>query len=141
MTLEPHPLQPGWCSLDLESFGFRADDTIEATALHVLTTLCGFHPLEMPSHPIGLFSAEKEDYPMWKARVDHDKDVWALYPGHTAQLTVRCISALYHLQALRAEAMSQLMGLVESTKMTLDNREDLVVDLSTKLVEKDLQVE
>jgi hypothetical protein len=28
-------------------------------------------------------------------------------------------------------------GLVESTKITLDNREDLVVDLSTKLVEKD----
>ena len=33
------------------------------------------------------------------------------------------------------------MGLVESTKITLDNREDLVVDLSTELVEKDLQVE
>jgi TolA-binding protein len=32
------------------------------------------------------------------------------------------------------------MGLVESTKITLDNREDLVVDLSTEL-EKDLQVE
>jgi chromosome segregation ATPase len=33
------------------------------------------------------------------------------------------------------------MGLVEATKITLDNREDLVVDLSTELVEKDLQVE
>jgi predicted RNase H-like nuclease (RuvC/YqgF family) len=32
--------------------------------------------------------------------------------------------------------MSQHMGLVESTKITLDNREDLVVDLSTELVEK-----
>jgi hypothetical protein len=32
-------------------------------------------------------------------------------------------------------------GLVEATKITLDNREDLVVDLSTELVEKDLQVE
>jgi septal ring factor EnvC (AmiA/AmiB activator) len=37
--------------------------------------------------------------------------------------------------------MSQLMGIVESTKITLDNKEDLVVDLSTELVEKDLQVE
>ena len=37
--------------------------------------------------------------------------------------------------------MSQLMGLVESTKITLDNRDDHVVDLSTELVEKDLQVE
>jgi chromosome segregation ATPase len=42
---------------------------------------------------------------------------------------------------LRGEAMSQLMGLVESTKITLDNREDLVVDLSTELVEKGLQFE
>jgi uncharacterized coiled-coil protein SlyX len=32
-------------------------------------------------------------------------------------------------------------GLVESTKITLDDREDVVVYLSTELVEKDLQVE
>jgi uncharacterized coiled-coil protein SlyX len=37
--------------------------------------------------------------------------------------------------------MSQLMALLEATKITLDNKEDLVVDLSTELVEKDLQVE
>jgi hypothetical protein len=85
----------------------------------------------MSTHPTGLFLAEKEDNPMWKDRVEHAKDVWALYHGHTAYLTVRCMSALYHLQALRGEAMSQLIGLVESTKITLDNREDLVVDLST----------
>jgi hypothetical protein len=30
MTLEPHPLQPGWRSLDSESFGYMAEDTIEA---------------------------------------------------------------------------------------------------------------
>jgi hypothetical protein len=66
MTLEPHPLQPGWRSLDSESFGFRAEDTIESTALHVLTTFCGFHPLELSTHPIGLFPAEKVDDPMWK---------------------------------------------------------------------------
>jgi hypothetical protein len=33
------------------------------------------------------------------------------------------------------------MGLVEATKITLDNKEELVVDLSTEMVEKDLQVE
>jgi uncharacterized coiled-coil protein SlyX len=141
MTLEPHPLQPGWRSLDFESFGFRAEDTIESTALHVLMTFCGFHPLEVSTHPIGMFPIEKEDNPMWKDRVEHAKDVWALYSGQTAHLTVRCMNALYRLQAVRGEAMSQLIGIVESTKITLDNREDLVVDLSTELVEKDLQVE
>jgi septal ring factor EnvC (AmiA/AmiB activator) len=78
---------------------------------------------------------------MWKDQVEHAKDVWALYPGQTAHLTVPCMNALYCLQAVRGEAMSQLMGLVEATKITLDNREDLVVDLSTEMVEKDLQVE
>jgi hypothetical protein len=39
MTLEPYPLQPGWRSLDSESFGYRAEDTIEAIALHGLTLL------------------------------------------------------------------------------------------------------
>jgi hypothetical protein len=141
MTLEPHPLQPGWRSLDSESFGYRAEDTIEAIALHGLTTFYGFHPLELSTRPIGLFPAEKEDDPMWKDRVEHAKDIWALYQGQTADLTVRCMNALYRLQAVRGEAMSQLMALVEDTKITLDNREELVVDLSMEMVEKDLQVE
>jgi TolA-binding protein len=46
------------------------------------------------------------------------------------------MNALYRLQAVQGEAMSQLMVLVEATKITLDNREDLVVDLSSELVEK-----
>jgi hypothetical protein len=99
--LEPHPLQPGWCSLDSESFGYRAEDTIEVIALHGLTTFCGFHPLELSTHPIGLFSAEKEDDPMWKDRVEHAKDIWAIYPGQTAHLTVWCMNALYRLQVMR----------------------------------------
>jgi hypothetical protein len=33
LTLEANPLQPGWRSLDSETIGFRADDTIEAAAM------------------------------------------------------------------------------------------------------------
>jgi hypothetical protein len=46
--------------------------------------------------------------------------------------------SLYRLQVMRGEAMSHLMALLEATKITLDNREELVVDLSTEMVEKDL---
>jgi uncharacterized coiled-coil protein SlyX len=141
MTLEPHPLQPDWRSLDSVSFGYRAEDTLEAIALHGLTTFYGFHPLELSTHPIGLFPAEKEDDPMWKDRVEHAKDIWAIYPGQTAHLMVRCMNALYRLQVMQGEAMSHLMALLEATKITLDNREELVVDLSTETMEKDLQVE
>jgi hypothetical protein len=76
-----------------------------------------------------------------KPKAPNTKDVWALYPGQTAHLTVRCMDALYCLQVMRGEAMSHLMALLETTKITLDNREELVVDLSTEMVEKDLQVE
>jgi hypothetical protein len=44
LTLESHPLQPGWRSLDSKTVGFRADDTTEAAVLKALTTLCGYHP-------------------------------------------------------------------------------------------------
>jgi TolA-binding protein len=37
--------------------------------------------------------------------------------------------------------MTHLTGLTQTTKTTLDDREDFVVDLSSMLVEKDLQVE
>jgi hypothetical protein len=107
--------------------------------MHVLTTFCAFHPLEMATHPIELFPTAKEDDPMWQDRVDHAKEVWALFAGATARLTVWCMSALYRLRDLQREAMPQLMGLAQDAKVTITDREDLVVDLSIELVEKDLQ--
>jgi hypothetical protein len=95
----------------------------------------------MRTHPIGLFLAEKEDDPVWKDWVDHATNVWAIYPRPTTQLTVWCMGALYHLQALQHEAMSHLIGLARTAKVTIGDKEDLVVDLSTKMVEQDLQIE
>jgi chromosome segregation ATPase len=37
--------------------------------------------------------------------------------------------------------MADLANIAQSTKLTLDSLEDFVVDLSSELVEKDLQVE
>jgi hypothetical protein len=51
------------------------------------------------------------------------------------------MSALYRLQALQSDAMAHLTDLAQTTKITLDSREDFVVDLSLELVEKDLHVE
>jgi hypothetical protein len=53
-------LQPGWHSLDSETIVFRTDDTTKAAAMKTLTTFCGYHPLEMVMHPLGLFPAEKK---------------------------------------------------------------------------------
>jgi uncharacterized coiled-coil protein SlyX len=144
LTLEAHPLQPGWCSLDSETVGFRTNNTTQAAAMKTLTTFCGYHPLKMVMHPLGLFPAEKKDDPMWCNRlsdVKDVKDVWAMYPDLVGRVIVQCLSALYRLQALHSDAMAHLANLAQTTKLTLDCREDFVVDLSSELVEKDLQVE
>jgi hypothetical protein len=123
------------------TIGFRADDTTEAAALKTLTTFCGYHPLEMVMHPLGLFPAEKRDDPMWCNRVSHVKDVWAMHPDQVRRITVQCMSALYCLQFLQSDTMTHLTNLAQTTMITLDSREDFMVDLSSELVEKDLQVE
>jgi hypothetical protein len=138
LTLEAHPLQPGWLSLHSEMIGFRTDDTTEAATMKTLTTFCGYHPLEIVMHPLGLFPAKKKDDPMWCNRVSHVKDVWAMYPDLVGRVTVQCMSALYRLQALQSNAMAHLANLAQTTNLTLDSLEDFVVDLSSELVEKDL---
>jgi hypothetical protein len=88
LTLEAHPLQMGWRSLNSETVGFTTDDTTEATAMKTLTTFYGYHPLEMVMHPLGLFPTEKKDDPMWCNFVSHVKDVWAMYPDLDGRVTV-----------------------------------------------------
>jgi chromosome segregation ATPase len=51
------------------------------------------------------------------------------------------MSALYRLQALQKDAMAHLANIAQTTKLTVDSGEDFVVDLCSKLVEKDLQEE
>jgi hypothetical protein len=141
LTLEAHPLQPSWRSLDSETIGFRSDDTTEAAAMKTLTTFYSYHPLEMVMHPLGLFPAEKTDDPMWCNSVNHVKDVWAMHSDQVGRITVQCMSALYRLQAMQSDAMAHLTNLAQTTKLTLDSREDFMVDMSSELVEKDQQVE
>jgi hypothetical protein len=62
-----------------------------------LTTFCGFHPLKMLTHPLGLFPTEKKDDLMWCDRVRLAKDVWALHPEKAPRDTVQCMNALYRL--------------------------------------------
>jgi chromosome segregation ATPase len=64
-----------------------------------------------------------------------------MYPNLVGRVTVQCMSALYRLQALQRDAMAHLANIAQTTNLTLDSREDFVVDLSFELVEKYLQVE
>jgi hypothetical protein len=104
--------------------------------MKTLTTFCDYHPLEMVMHPLGLFPAKKRDDPMWCNQVSHVKDVWAMHPDQVGRITVQRMSALYRLQALQSDVVANLTNLAQTTKLTLDSREDFMVDLSSELVEK-----
>jgi hypothetical protein len=73
--------------------------------MKTLTTFCGYHPLEMVMHPLGIFPTEKKDDPMWCNRVSHVKDVWAMYPDLVGRVTVQCMSALYRLQTVTPQVL------------------------------------
>jgi hypothetical protein len=49
------------------------------------------------------------------------------------------MSVLYRLQALQSDAMAHLANIAQTTKLTLNSREDFVVDLSSELVERLIQ--
>jgi hypothetical protein len=64
-----------------------------------------------------------------------------MHPDQVGRITIQCMSALYRLQALQSDAMTHLTGLAQTAKTTLDDREVFMVDLSSELVDKDLQIE
>jgi hypothetical protein len=110
--------------------------------MKTLTTFYGYHPLEMAMHPLGLFLAKMRDDTMWCNHVSHVKDVWAMYPELVGRITVQCMSALYRLQAQQSDAMVHLANLAQTTKLTLDSREDLQVErLSQRITTLEQQVE
>jgi hypothetical protein len=76
---------------------------------------------------------------MWCNRVSHVKDMWEMYPDLVGRVTVQCMSVLYRLQALQSDAMAHLANIAQTTKLTLNSREDFVVDLSSELVERLIQ--
>lgn len=53
---------------------------------------------------------------------------------------VPCMNASFRLHALQSEAMSHLTGLAQTAKVTLDDKEGFMVDLSFELVEKNIQI-
>jgi hypothetical protein len=116
------------------------DDTTEAAPLKALTTFCGYHSLEMMMHPLGLFPAEKMDDLMWCDRVATPR-MCGMHTDLVGRIIIQCMSVLYRLQALQSDVMAHLTVLAQTAKMTLDDMDVFMVDLSFKLVDKDLQIE
>ena len=55
MNIPQHPFRALWQPIEIELFGYRFADTIEAAALAAITIFCKQHPNEVAEYPIGLF--------------------------------------------------------------------------------------
>ena len=71
MTIPQHPFRAHWQPIEIEAYGYRFADTIEAAALEAITTFCKQHPNEVAEYPIGLFPAVDYHDPEWSFRVEH----------------------------------------------------------------------
>ena len=93
MTIPPHPFRAHWEPIEIEAFGYRFADTIEATALEAITIFCKQHPNEVAEYPIGLFPAVDYYNPEWSFRVEHCAHLLGDSAGDTMRTIVRFMNA------------------------------------------------
>jgi hypothetical protein len=98
LTLEAHPLQPGWRSLDYRVQGGRHHRGHSTEDPDNLLWVSSLGDGNAPTRTLSC--REERDDPMWCNRVSHVKDVWAMHPDQVGRITVQCMSALYCLQFL-----------------------------------------
>jgi hypothetical protein len=132
LTLWSHPVYPEWPSLDTETEGFRLGDTWEASALHALVAFCEY---------MGLFPLKQQDDPLWLDRIANIVLLGFSCPQEAILMATRCIRALQHLQALQSQAMTYLVALAQTTRQILSERQVRIINLSTELSDRKLQIE
>jgi len=100
MTIPQHPFRAHCQPIEIEAFGYRFADTIEATTLEGITTFCEQHPNEVEEYPIGLFPAADYHDPEWTFRVEHCAHLLGDSAGDTVRMMVRFMNAQLRLQEL-----------------------------------------
>jgi hypothetical protein len=89
MTIPQHPFRAHWQTIEVEAYGYRFADTIEAAALEAITTFCKQHPNEVAEYPISLFPAMDYYDPELSFRVEHCAHLLGDSAGDSMRMMVR----------------------------------------------------
>jgi len=100
ITIPQHPFRAHWQPIEIETFGYRLADTVEAAALEAITAFCEQHPNEVAEYPIGLFPAANYHDPEWSFRVEHCAHLLGDSAGDTVRMMVRFMNAQLRHQEL-----------------------------------------
>ena len=96
MTIPQHPFRAHRQPIEVEAFGYRFADTIDAAALQAISIFCKQHPNEVEEYPIGLFPAIDYHDPEWSFRVEHCAHLLGDAAGNTMRMMVRFMNAQLH---------------------------------------------
>ena len=141
VTVQLHPNHPEWPDLSMDVKSIRMMETLEVAALRVLNTFGDQHPLEVSSTPVGLLPTVDPEDPAWRDRMG---DMAALLtmstPLDVLQAVVRCMNALYRLQALRSVAATELSAVALDTAGVLGVRNHHLrfISVNYMVMERDL---
>jgi hypothetical protein len=98
ITVLPHPDHADWFDLSFIDWGFRGHESVESTALRVLTDFCDHNPTVVALSPFGLFPAVSPHDPAWLDRMDHLKELLMLAKLlDVTQTLVRCLNVVFTL--------------------------------------------
>jgi len=91
--------------------------------------------------PIGLFQAEQPDDHHWRSRVRDMDYLVVFYAAETISLSVRCMNALYCLQAIQGNAIARLVDLAEAHHEMVNTRDEYIQDLNAQIDERGAQID
>ena len=122
MTIPQHPFRSHWQPIEIEAFGYRLADTIEAAALEAITTFCEQHPNGVAQYPIGHFLAADYHDPEWSFRVEHYAHLLGDSVEDTVRMLIRFMNAQLHHQELQRHRIIHLASEAQVTHSKLDRQ-------------------
>jgi hypothetical protein len=102
VTVLPHSDHTDWFDLSFVYYGFHGHESVESTALRILTDFCDHNPTVVALSPFWLFSAVSPHDPAWLDHMDHLQELLLLAELlDVTQTLTRCLNIVFTLQGLR----------------------------------------
>jgi hypothetical protein len=98
VTVLPHPDHTDWFDLSFIYWGFHGHESVESTALRVLTNFCNHNPTVVALSRFGLFPVVSPHDLAWLDRMDHLQELLLLAePLDVTQTLARCLNVVFTL--------------------------------------------
>jgi hypothetical protein len=111
VTMLPHPDHADWFDLSFVYWVFCSHETVESSALRVLTDFCDHNPTVVALSPFGLFPAVSPHDPTWLDRMDHLRELLLLAESlDVSQTLAHYLNVVFTLQGMRYNTATMIIS-------------------------------